>query len=177
MNTKELLTKADKLTAEIFNNMTRVEQCDEVAKKIENLVPVFLNEDGCTYTRVDNVLDQAELASIRDKALGLIKSNRMIAEDYLTKLVGGSFFDETEEVVEEVTEEVVETVTEEVVEEVAPPAEVELDYDVVKYHVQKTTSSYREIADKLNVPYKKLYSFIEKNGLKRPKAVKGDWRG
>lgn len=170
MNTNTLLNKASELTDKIYKSMSRIEQCDALSEEIADKVPVFLN--GNSYVSIDNVLTEEQIKSIRDFAIDSIKANKSEAEKFLNGLVG------SEEVVEEVIEEVIEDDPEEIVEEEQEEIpDPELDYDLVKHEVTKTNKTYREIADYFNVPYKKFYTFLEKNGLKRPKTPKGDWRG
>lgn len=183
MNTNELVTRASELTDKIYTEMGKVEQCDALASKIDGLMPVFLDTNGVNYVVVDSVLDQEQLEMVRKLAISLINKNKEGAEQFLRNILGDYVAEpkenlcESKDEVAEPCEEVTEPCEEVAQEEEPVPEEPELDYDVVKFHVQKTTESYRAIADYLKVPYKKLYNFIVANGLLRPKKVKGDWRG
>lgn len=179
MGYADLLSKTDDAIGKIYGYMTRVEQCEALAEKVAPLQVVFLEKNGTSYVTIEKVLDEDQLKMVKDLALTFIHKNMeeaVTALETFNRQVSGEVKQEVKQEVTEITQEVTEDINEniddvnEIVDEVP---EVELDYEVVKKMVKTTDMSYRNIADELGVPYKKLYAFIEKNNLKRVKGKRG----
>ena len=80
-----ILEQSKELVDKIYANMTVIESCDIIAKKIKDL-PVCFNDNEMHIISLDGVMTDSQMSNIRALILGQINDNKEKAVEFLESL-------------------------------------------------------------------------------------------
>ena len=197
-----LLINASEMVSKIHSSMTQIETCEAIAGAIDGKKLVALNDKDETYIFFDEIITPEQMHDLVAMAVDMINRNKAEAESFLSRLVNVEEHEEVEEDVEEVEDiEESEKLVEELVDVIPEPAPVEskkkaeskapekevekpkkkstvdgLNVEEIKRMYHDEARSLVEISEITGVAKSTLYSFITKNGLRKPSKKEKEFR-
>lgn len=197
-----LLINASEMVSKIHSSMTQIETCEAIAGAIAENKLVALNEKDETYIFFDEIITPEQMNELVAMAVDMINRNKEEAESFLSRLVSVEEHEEVEEGVGEIKDiDDNEKIVEELIDITPEPETVEpkkkvksnapekdvykpkkkstvdgLNVEDIKRMYHDEARSLVEISEITGVAKSTLYSFITKNGLRKPSKKEQEFR-
>lgn len=86
----DLLRRADELNGRIMEEMTKVEQCEDMINIVNGKELVFLDDSNNGYISIKNVLSDQQMEDMRLAIIDIIMDNQAEAKEFLERMIGFS---------------------------------------------------------------------------------------
>ena len=183
MTRETILNDSRDLVKQIYAKMSIIESCDAVAEKVKNLDVCFNDIDNEKIIILDEILKVEQLAEIRNQIVGKIYDNAIEAQSFLERLnrkpaVLNPVFEQAVKEMEEQHKEVVSVPEEPITApELTVNKPVELTVELVRELYIEQDKTLDQVSKEVGTPRSTLYTFINKNGFRKPsKKERGLYR-
>jgi hypothetical protein len=181
MDRQEVLIKSKKLVNQIYEKMNIIEQCDTVAKKIEDMDICFSKPCDEQILFLDSVLSKDQLTAIREDVIKRINITATAAQTYLEgldrkpdkALAKEPEPDPVEEKLKEILREEAKKIEDKPV--ALKPSEIlEAHADDIEKMYKVDMATITAIAEKYDVKKTDVNTFLQKHKLFRRSYKKDD---